>query len=374
MSVLAVPALAASLALAQLELRGERHASGEPVVGVGLQGVTVGEAPVLIPWAEVRSVGGEWAEEAERFLPYAEKAWRARSRLRRGDAIAAEPLLEELFHAYAWRRGPTSAMVAEGLLRARLRRGSQPGAVEPWLALLHARSGDLSFEQESPPVVDAATGLAPALPPIWLADPAVEAFGRDGLESAAEGPPHGDVAGLLLRWYRAAAAFEAGLEFELPEERSRHPGVVLVQEVVLSRAGDFEQRRTAREALRQRIDSAEGTWVEAWARAGLGRSLLGEAQDEQRRRGVLHLLHLPVRFSGEHPHLAGLALAEAAVALDELGDRRAAAALAADLRARYADHPALGWRRLRPLGPPGETLSRTTNDAPRGGPGQKGNP
>src|SRR5690606_5570963 len=115
-----------------------------------------------------------------------------------------------------------------------------------------------------------------------------------------------DVAMQLAEWYHAAAAFESGRDVSLPEAASAHPGVVLVREVVMARIGDAAQRQSARDALLARLTQNPAPWIQVWCHAAVGRSLLREADDVVRRRGVLHLLHIPASYGAEHPYLAGV--------------------------------------------------------------------
>ena len=98
----------------------------------------------LVGWDRVREVTGPLAGEAAKFAATADKAWRARVRLERGDWVAAEPLFEELFTTYRDRTGPTALMAAGGLLRCRLARGGQTAAVEPWVAWVRAQGAALA--------------------------------------------------------------------------------------------------------------------------------------------------------------------------------------------------------------------------------------
>ena len=94
---------------AQVELRGQRHPLSGEVVSMGVDGVEV-EGRGLIGWDRVRDVQGDRAATFENdFREYADKSWRARTRLERGDAVGAEPLFEELFQTYAWRPGLPAA-------------------------------------------------------------------------------------------------------------------------------------------------------------------------------------------------------------------------------------------------------------------------
>jgi hypothetical protein len=181
-------------------------------------------------------------------------------------------------------------------------------------------------------------------------------------------------AGALAALYIAAARFEAGEAVPIPDAVSSDPGVQFVRLIVAARIGDGAQRDAARRALESRLPSAgsAGTenargipsWAEAWCRAAIGRSLLREEAAEQRRWGIVELLHLPARSSDIHPYLAGLALAESSVALRELGDEAGADTLLKDLTTRHPDHPVLLWEPIRsrtgrPLAaaPPAETAA-----------------
>lgn len=88
------------------------------------------------------------------------------------------------------------------------------------------------------------------------------------------------------------------------------------------------------------------SWMEAWLRMGLGRSLIRETDSSTRLRGVIELLHLPARFGTDQPNLAGIALADAAVTMLEIGDTDAAVTLKVELIARYPTHPVLAWDAL----------------------------
>lgn len=139
----AAVALLATAAVAQVELRrGEPPPAGQ-VASVNELGVTIRQEqdsapPVLtiISWDHVRAVAGEHAQEAASLADTADRIWRARTRIERGDWRLGEPLFERLFAEYGTLNGPTSAVIAEGLLRCRLRRGAQAAAVGPWISLV----------------------------------------------------------------------------------------------------------------------------------------------------------------------------------------------------------------------------------------------
>src|SRR5690606_26027526 len=111
------------------------------IVTVDEQGVTVrGDATqTVISWDRIRTVSGDHAAIAANHANVADRLWRARTRIERGDWRLGEPLFEGLFATYGALTGPASAVAAEGLLRCRLRRGAQAASVEPWLALVRIR-------------------------------------------------------------------------------------------------------------------------------------------------------------------------------------------------------------------------------------------
>ncbi|MCB9846679.1 MAG: hypothetical protein H6811_11925 [Phycisphaeraceae bacterium] len=347
--------LLALSAMGQVHLRGIDSPLPGDVINVTLDGVEVGSPTSgIVSWDRIREVDGSKADEAAVFQQYGDDAWRARTRLLRGDAIGAEPLFERLFVVYGGREGPTAAVVADGLLRCRLRRGAHTAAVGTWLSLLHA-GPDIDTGFGAVPIIDEATGLVPALPPIWLSGPAVEALARGIEQTSFDADPR---ARSLAQWYRAAAAFECGQAPQLPQLLPEDPGQSLVADIVLSRVGEPGARASARDRLSRRADAAIGTWIEAWCRAALGRSLLRESDPESRRLGIVWLLHVPARFAQDHPSLAAISLAEAASALWSLGDSSAAQRVLQELLDHYRGHPASGWAGLRQI--PLPTPSRPT--------------
>jgi len=327
-------------------LRGSGEtAVGEPS-GVDEQGVTVvverdasGRASrtSVVGWDRVREVRGPLAGEASKFAEVAESAFRARIRLERGDVVSAEPLYEKLFREYRGKRGVMSSAVAAGLLRCRLSRGAQASAVEAWVESLRGPGGLGSLGAEE---VDAATGLCPALPPMWLASPAVASLASSA-ELAGAGEESKDRAGVLGRQYVSAARREMGLAaLEMPSGTADE-GVRLVMEIVKSRSEDAGQRQEGRRALAERLEAKSPEWMQAWARVAIGRSLLMEEDAEKRREGVISLVYVASRGSEKEAYLGGVALASAALGLESLGDSKGASLLASELMERYADHPAL---------------------------------
>ncbi len=336
-----------------LTLRGRATLPPGVIVAVSSDGIAVrdgGASPVVVPWDTVLAVRGEHAAIAEAYMPMAERAWRARARLERGDVPGAEPLFEELFESMHDNRGPTGERIAFGLLRCRLARSAQSLAVAPWITWLRAResSGTPAVRADTAlgSVVDAETGLVADLPPLWVPGPAVRVLATGGSLTARA--PYSTRAEAYAALYLHAARAASRVEAEMPAVTSREPGVEFVLHIVTATtATDTAARAAARASLAPFLDPSAPSWQQAWARLGVGRSLLMEPDDSARRLGVIELLTVPASFERELPYLAGIALADAAVALESLGDAGGASRLRAELLTRFAGHPACDWDAIR---------------------------
>jgi hypothetical protein len=326
----------------------------------GPEGVTVlsGGVPIVVGWHEVRAVRGPLAAPTAAYLEIGREARRALSRLERGDAFGGEPLFERLFERLAGGLGPTHAAVAEGLLRCRLRREARAGAVEAFLEL-HRNLLDAPGRQRMwglrPGVIDPATLLAPALPPLWLDGPAARAFADQPVDPAPSGEPSAQAAWAMRTLYRAAAhhalgdPIEADAVSRAASVASGHPGGALIASMVVAQIGGEGARAEARALLERERNPGAERWRAAWAGLAIGRSLAREADEQARRRGVLELIALRVLDPGDSPYLTGLALADAALACEALGDLHAAGVLADELRRGWPAHPALSLPSIQSL-------------------------
>ena len=93
-SILAA-ALAPSHASAQVYVRGSPSPIPEAIVSITPEGVVLeGATQRMVPWHEVKAVRGEFADESSVYMPIAERAWRAKTRLERRDYELASPLFE----------------------------------------------------------------------------------------------------------------------------------------------------------------------------------------------------------------------------------------------------------------------------------------
>lgn len=358
---MSIAAVCALLVLpAQVELRSGRVVPQDAILAVDAEGVTIGapggdpSGSTIMGWQIVLDVEGDWSDEAETHAQLAEDVWRASARLERGDSFAAEPIFERLLQQVSGRAGPTSAIIAEGVLRCRLRRGAHAGALTPWLDSARIaearRASPRSWRKADPPEqwtspIDPDTLLCPSLPPIWHDSAAVRALASS--ESGSLSNAGLSTSEQLRSLFVLAARHETGQAVTLtPETLSPHPGVSLVRDMVQAQVGEgVEDRRLARTRLSGRLGQNTPRWEEAWRRAAIGRSLIREEGIEDRMLGVIELLHLPARFGESHPYLAGIALWDSSLAMKEMGDPVGAARLLDELKRSYPDHPVLAEAR-----------------------------
>ncbi len=330
----------AIVAQGTIELRGGAEVSA-PIESVSLVGVRVGgSAPRTIAWDRIKVITGDFASDALEYEEIADAAWRARTRLARGDAMMAEPLFAWLFNLYQLENGPTAELVTSGYLRCLLDRGAQAEAVAPWLDTIRLGSvnADRFADQAEQPGI-----LQPRLAPIFENSESTRALAESGLPGWFQSA--GGAAHALAWWYAEAARFDTGLPKQLATTRPNEQGaddddLAFIERLVLCRTGDNAERRRARTQLARVFVSDRGTWREAWARVAIGRSLLLEDNDRDRMLGVIELLHVPARFAGDQPALASLALRDAATALRALGEHDGASDLLQQIPAIDPARPA----------------------------------
>lgn len=286
----------------------------------------------FVGWAEVESVGGAsggWGE-AEAYRSVAEALDRAEKRLARGDVTGARALLEPLADRYLKETGPTSGSIASMLAWCRVLRSDRAGAAEAWLAW---RRGDGPARDW----IDAGTGLAPSIPPVWTGSDAREAATL--LIPVASMASGNDPASELIRLYTLAAVVASGGEageYDGPETRLRaDPGVRLVWEMVRAQVEpEAAGRRGARDALRRRARTTGPAWQDAWVHLGLGASLLRESDRIEADAGAAELLTVVLLHQDTAPGLAELAVDLAVEYFERTGrSGHAEAVLAMDMAA-----------------------------------------
>lgn len=360
-------AIAATVSVAMsgdIVLRGPAPTPEGRVIRVDSDGVLVAWAdqqgpPQQISLDRVRSVTGSMTEGWASVASTAERVWRARSRLERGDLAGAEPMLESLATEYRDRNGATAAVVFEGLLRCRLARQAHASAVEPWLAWLLCGGSDGVLLGDTATLGSREVRLVASLPPIWQDGPALRAL----IAAQSETVPVGAI-GTLRNLYIVAARFEVdGIEPPLPSTTADPAGAV-VREIVIARVGDERARAAARESLYKRLASDLPGWVHAWCRAAIGRSLERETDIGSKRRAAIELITVHTQHGADSPFLAGLALADAARTCESIGDAAAAAILWKELNDQYPGHPASRPTAARPAPSPQADPGQETDNLP----------
>ena len=351
----AMAAVAAALACALLSPGAHaqvtvelRHQGGERagrIVAEDGDGITVevpGTPPVrhFIRWDLVRSVGGPGSAPPSREgrMALGDSIWRGRARLDRGDAAAAEPLLEAAASTLSRESGPLALAAWEELLRARIALGGElaEAAVRtPSLRASVRATGDLPVALPArPDPLDAGTGLVAAAPPAW-ATRAEATRAREWFQSAASSSR--DVA-LVAGLYAQIAAADAG-DPQPPPPRGARPvgapplprgalarGVDLLEAWAAAVSNDEEARRRGRETLR-RMSRELSPAMRAWAVYAGGRSLSLERDAKQRRVGATEMLKAAATHGALAPILERAAHARAAEALEAAGDAESAALL-----------------------------------------------
>lgn len=341
----------AGAATADVVLRGGRVVDA-PIVSIGPQGVELGgDKPSMLSWDRIKLVRGERASEADPYLELAEDLWRARTRLERGDVALAEPVFESAFESMRGKTGATSLLAAEGLLRCRLARGATAAALDPWLDAFRQRRAGARASWDGPPALDERLHLSPLLPPIYEDDATARAVVDRPVR--ATGDAAADAADALHRCAALAALGEGDAPPDLSAEALADETVAFLRSLVLAQCGEERERRSARESLERTLTNDLGSWREPWRRVAIGRAMLLEEDEPERRRGVLHLLHAAARFRGSQPALASIALGDAASALGSLGETGEAASLDRLAQAEPAPAAARGGGVFTPARPDG---------------------
>ena len=325
-----------------------RHQGGDRVgrvVAEDADGITIELAGTpavrqFIRWDLVRSVAGPAAAPPSREsrMALGESIWRGRVRIDRGDAAAAEPLLQAAASTLAREDGALALAAWEELLRARIALGGElaDAAIRaPSLRAVVRPKGDPAAALPvRPDPLDAGTWLAPAAPPAW-ATRAEATRAREGFQSIASSSR--DVA-LVAGLYAQIAGADAG-DPQPPPPRGARPvgspppprgplaqGVELLEAWAAAVSNDVEARRRGRETLR-RMARELSPAMRAWAIYAGGRSLAMESDAKQRRLGATEMLKAAAAHGALAPILERAAYARSAEALDAAGDSASAALL-----------------------------------------------
>lgn len=328
-------------------------------------------AGVWYSWDRVRDLQTEnieFAKSLKDHQEFAEEIWRARQRVEREDYVRAEPIFEAWFGGIMGRTDPSALVVAEGLLRCRLARasggglvggsgggGGREGAVLPWLETWRMKQAGV----ETPaygmmkPVMDANSGLCPALSPVWIEGPALSAMVTElGVYVPVDAPVVEAVSRLYLEsaervLHRSPGSFFDEMTDEMNGSGSVRDAVAHSASVMFVKAftdavsptTSVEVRSAAIRRLSARV--SDSGWRGAWAHYARGRAYLLSDDEDDHQRGLVDLLYLPSEYVEVDWYLSGMALAESWRYLQEHGEVQAAGALHDDLMKRFANHPVL---------------------------------
>ena len=273
----------------------------------------------LIPWDQVRLIDGiedpvlaaDWA----RWQPVADDLWRARSRLQRGDRARSEPLFERHFdRIIADPAGSELALiVAEGLLRSRLRSGAIEALLPAALETVRLRRAGFSTDryQDLPAVLDEEFWLVPRLAPIPTRTDLDGSSMRRLLERWIDDPDP-VVAGIARAYAMMHDAPDSFIENDLLQSATE-PGASLLVSAVLTGSSDPDRRAIARE----RLDSllAAGGSLETWREWFIGVSELRE-ESGSLDSALIKLLSIPAVHLHRDPALAIRAISISADALE----------------------------------------------------------
>ena len=273
----------------------------------------------LIPWDQVRLIddiedpvlAADWA----RWQPIANDLWRARTRLQRGDRALSEPLFERHFERLiADPAGSELALiVAEGLLRSRLRSGAIEALLPAALETARLRRAGFSTDryQDLPPVLDEQFWLVPRLAPIPTRTDLDGSSMRDSLKRWIDDPDP-VVAGLARAYAMMHDAPDSFIENDLLQSATE-PGASLLLSAVLTGSSDPDRRAIARDRLRSLL--AAGGPLEPWRAWFIGVSELHE-QSASLDSALIKLLSIPAVHLHRDPALAIRAISVSADALE----------------------------------------------------------
>lgn len=293
-------------------------------VEIGEQGVQIrregDESPEVIPWYRIRSIEPR-PPSVSGYQKISQDAWRAHTRLQRGDYSGARPIYERLGTQFMWKRGPQSAEISAGLVQCLLDQHERSKAVTAMLAWFVATeqtpfeglehdSNSLTHRiAEQGMEFDPIYRLPFDLPPVFLP---VDRLGV--LDSTPDGVNTSARIRLITLYYQIAHTQTldeqrlADVEQTRREIRGRDQGLDLLSDMVMaSYHPDATKRAAARDALDRRTRVEPGGWREVWSRIGLGSAMLQDDDPLVREQGAIELLHVTVRLADVRPVLTQIA-------------------------------------------------------------------
>ena len=346
-------ALTTLASAATIELRGTESPIVAERVAVEPGGVRVtraGGVTETIAWDMVRSLTGtDNANEAATMLPIGEDLWRARSRVQRGDTVAARPLFEKHFDRFKGTNSETALVVAEGLVRCRLASDDWMQAVIPALEMARLRKAGVTTNRYAAlgSVFDDATLLCPQLAPAWVADDRTKTFGDQIAALTINDLTVARLAGLYV-------ALLHGVEPTDDAKRDDLPSIAMLHAIARLNSNDDAARARAAKELAAAVKSLP-PWARAWEQHAIGRTALRSQDKLVQVDGVLALLRVAAQ-PGVSRRLVRMSLDLAVPALRSLGDVDGAAIL-------ERERAALGGP--KPTAPTNKTPQRSPSQEPR---------
>lgn len=328
----------------------------EPVKGLSavaaLRGLEVqqgtAKAAVTIPWDMVRDVEGATIPGLESELAIGQDLWRARIRVERGDEALAEPLFTKHWERYRSQDGPTTAVIAEGLLRCALAKNDLRAAVEPWSVCLRIGSnGEPSRYPDLPGILDDTTGLLPELSPFLPTSTRPDL--ADALRDAAKSmsaTQAGVASEATARLARILAATERDAKPAPAAEVSRDAAPAVRALSLIEAILSAPDARAAAKAVAEfeRILPDAPAYLSAWKFAAAGthaarmaRATTGDSRNRALEEAALAFLAVPASGLDKTGLVDAYALEEAVALLKESGDNVSAAQVATILDEKVRD-------------------------------------
>lgn len=296
-------------------------------VGVAYLELDAGDrvVPSRARWDEIRGLEG--ARVPDGALERGTRAWRARTRLARGEHALAAPLFEALAAEAA---APATAgafdpahrrILAEGLLRTRLETGDLGGAAVAALEAMRLEREGVALDEVAVAPAPRIAGLGwpsdlPLLPIEWSLPPEARTILAARLDSFSGTVVATEAALVATALLGSEAPILVGRE-DTPLRRA-------LAEVSALRVTSPEDAFAGREARLAGVDPAVARWIHGQ----IGERLLASEDPALRRRGLLEWLCIPARFGGEVG--SDLALRRAAAILRAEGEERLAERLEED--------------------------------------------
>jgi hypothetical protein len=328
----------------------------EPVKGLSavaaLRGLEVqqgtAKAAVTIPWDMVRDVEGATIPGLESELAIGQDLWRARIRVERGDEALAEPLFTKHWERYRSQDGPTTAVIAEGLLRCALAKNDLRAAVEPWSVCLRIGSnGEPSRYPDLPGILDDTTGLLPELSPFLPTStrPDLADALRDAAKSMSAAQA-GVASEATARLARILAATERDAKPAPAAEVSRDAAPAVRALSLIEAILSAPDARAAAKAVAEfeRILPDAPAYLSAWKFAAAGthaarmaRATTGDSRNRALEEAALAFLAVPASGLDKTGLVDAYALEEAVALLKESGDNVSAAQVATILDEKVRD-------------------------------------